>query len=411
MRYQAIIFDVDGTLEDSERLVIDALTAVLADLGYPPPDAETRELIMRSTTEETLRRLKVPDLDAAAESIGRHWLNMLDRAGLFPGVVELLHRLKAMGVRLGIATSRANQEVDADPNLTPILPLFEARACVEDTEAHKPDPAPIVHCLKRMNLRPEDALYVGDSPTDAQSAHAAGVDFALAEWGCRPGAHIPAEHYLVRPDDLIAIVENPNCRWLDWARELQFIGQAGVTYSPDPFDQERFARIREIAAEIMQAGTGMDIHRITDLFCSETGFQTPKLDTRAAIFDGDQILMVQERDGLWALPGGWVDANQTIAGNTLKEVREETGMDAEYVKLIALQDRNRHNRPIYAYGICKAFSLCRATGGGFQPNLETSQTGWFSLDALPPLAETKTTAAQIRMCFEARRDDWAVPVD
>ena len=87
MRYQAIIFDVDGTLEDSERLVIDALTAVLADLGYPPPDAETRELIMRSTTEETLRRLKVPDLDAAAESIGRHWLSMLDRAGLFPGVV------------------------------------------------------------------------------------------------------------------------------------------------------------------------------------------------------------------------------------------------------------------------------------------------------------------------------------
>ena len=122
---------------------------------------------------------------------------MLDRAGLFPGMVELLRRLKAMGVRLAIATSRANQEVDADPNLTPILPLFEARACVEDTEAHKPDPAPIVHCLKRMNLRPEDALYVGDSPTDAQSAHAAGVDFALAEWGCRPGAHIPAEHYLV----------------------------------------------------------------------------------------------------------------------------------------------------------------------------------------------------------------------
>ena len=329
MRYQAIIFDVDATLEDSEQLVYDALAAVLADLGFPPPDAETRELIMRGTTEETLRRLNVPDMDAAAESVGRHWLSMLDRVALFPCMTELLHRLKAMGVRLGIATSRTRQEVAVDPNLTPILPLFEVCACVEDTPAHKPDPAPIVHCLTRMNLRPEDALYVGDSPTDAQSAHAAGVDFALAEWGCRPGAHIPAEHYLVRPDDLIDIVENPDNRWLDWAQELQFIGQAGVTYSPDPFDQERFARIREIAAEIMQAGTGMDLHKITDLFCSETGFQTPKLDTRAAIFDGDRILLVQERDGLWALPGGWVDANQTVAGNTLKEVREETGMDAE----------------------------------------------------------------------------------
>lgn len=72
--------------------------------------------------------------------------------------------------------------------------------------------------------------------------------------------------------------------WLDWAKELQFIAQAGLTYSKDPFDLERFQRIREISAEIVSRQTGLSFERVTDLFCGETGFQTPKLDTRAAIF-------------------------------------------------------------------------------------------------------------------------------
>lgn len=411
MRYQAILFDVDATLEDSERLVVDSLEAALRELGLPPADAELKEALLHGTTIDALALLNLPDMDAALACVTHHWVRMLDRAPLFPGVADVLSRLHGMGVRMGVVTSRTSMEVDADPNLLPLLPLFEARTCADDTECHKPDPAPLRHCLNQMGLRPEDVLYVGDSPCDAESAHAAGIDFALAQWGCRPGGHIRAKYYLVRPDDLIEIEGDSDRRWLDWARELQFIGQVGVTYSPDPFDRDRFARIREIAAEIMQAGTGMEIGRIADLFCSDTGFPTPKLDTRAAIFDGDRILLVQERDGLWSLPGGWVDADQTIAGNTVKEVLEESGLHAEFVKLIALQDRNRNNRPVYAHNICKAFALCRATGGNFQPNLETTKAGYFALNALPPLAESKTTAAQVRMCFEARRDDWVVPVD
>ena len=75
-------------------------------------------------------------------------------------------------------------------------------------------------------------------------------------------------------------------QWLEWAKELQFIAQAGLTYSKDPFDLERFARIREISAEMMSRQSGMPIKDIHNLFCNETGFQTPKLDTRAAIFPG-----------------------------------------------------------------------------------------------------------------------------
>ena len=126
--------------------------------------------------------------------------------------------------------------------------------------------------------------------------------------------------------------------WLDWAKELQFIGQAGVTYSKDPFDLERFERIREIAAEIISRQSGLPLDKVKTLFCNETGFQTPKLDTRAAIFKGGKILLVKEKSGFWSLPGGWVYVNQTIKTNTEKEVKEEAGLDVKAIRIIALQE-------------------------------------------------------------------------
>lgn len=84
-------------------------------------------------------------------------------------------------------------------------------------------------------------------------------------------------------------------QWLEWAKELQFIAQAGLTYTKDPFDKERFERVREIAAEIMSLQGKLPLEQVKDLFCNETGFQTPKLDTRAAIFKDNKILLVKEK--------------------------------------------------------------------------------------------------------------------
>lgn len=192
-------------------------------------------------------------------------------------------------------------------------------------------------------------------------------------------------------------------RWLDWAVELQFLAQVGLAYSRDPYDQERFQRVRDIAAEMMSCQTGCDLEFVKEVFCNETGFQTPKLDTRAAIFQQDKILLVKEKNGTWALPGGWCDVNQSILTNTVKEVKEEAGLDVEAVRLIACQDRNRHNVPRYAYGICKVFVLCRVLGGEFHENLETVACEYFGLDELPKLALEKNTPEQIALCFEAHQ--------
>ena len=198
-----------------------------------------------------------------------------------------------------------------------------------------------------------------------------------------------------------------NKEWLHWAVELQSIAQAGLTYGKDVYDIERYQRIRDISAEMLAFQTDIPVEKVKDLFCNETGYQTPKLDTRAAIFENGKILLVRENDGKWSLPGGWVDVHVSVKENTIKEVKEEAGLDVSADKLIAVQDRAKHNLPVYAYGVCKIFVLCSVLGGKFEENIETTGSAYFAEDALPELAEEKNNADQIHMCFAAYRDkDW-----
>ena len=203
-------------------------------------------------------------------------------------------------------------------------------------------------------------------------------------------------------------------KWLEWAKEIQFIAQAGIEYSPDPFDRERFERLREMAAEMLAAMTELPLEKVRDLFCNETGFQTPKLDSRAAIIREGKILLVQERDGLWAMPGGWVDVDQTIATNLVKESREEAGLAVKVGRLVALHEYSRRNcRRPFPYNIIKAFVLCEPIGEPLlEANPETSAVQWFAPDALPPLHTGKQTAGQVAMCFAAFADaHWVPEVD
>ena len=194
---------------------------------------------------------------------------------------------------------------------------------------------------------------------------------------------------------------NENPAWLKWAVELQALAQAGLHYTSSDFERERYARIRDIAAEMLAYQSELPIEKVKDLFCCETGYQTPKLETRAAIFRDGKILLVRERDGKWAMPGGWVDIDLSVKENAVKEAKEEAGLDVTADFVIAVQDREKHNLPIYAYKICKIFVMCTALGGEFKPNIETSASGYFGLDELPPLALGKNNEEQIRMCFEA----------
>lgn len=195
-------------------------------------------------------------------------------------------------------------------------------------------------------------------------------------------------------------------KWLKWAIEIQAMAQSGLAYSHDVYDKERYERLREISAEMLAERSDVPLEKVKDLFCNESGYQTPKLDTRAAIFKDGKILLTHENNGTWALPGGWCDVLESVRSNTVKEVKEETGLDVKAVRLIALQDRNKHNVPTYAYGICKVFVLCEIVGGEFVENIETTEIAFFDFDDLPEnLANEKTNKEQIRMCFAAYKDE------
>lgn len=89
------------------------------------------------------------------------------------------------------------------------------------------------------------------------------------------------------------------------------------------------------------------------MFCNESGYQTPKVDTRAAVFVDGKILLVHENNGTWSLPGGWCDVDQSVVSNTEKEVQEEAGFSVISEKIIAVQDWRKHNVVNYAYGVVK----------------------------------------------------------
>ena len=193
-----------------------------------------------------------------------------------------------------------------------------------------------------------------------------------------------------------------NDKWLDFAIRIQSIAQAGLLYGKDQYDKERYEELRKIAAEMISEKTDISVEKVYDLFCNETGYQTPKVDTRAAVFMDDKILLVHENNGTWSLPGGWCDVDQSIASNTEKEVKEEAGFTVKAEKLIAVQDWRKHNVTNYAYGVVKAFVMCRYESGNFEENIETTEIAFFGKDELPDhLAVEKCTREQILMCFEA----------
>lgn len=203
-----------------------------------------------------------------------------------------------------------------------------------------------------------------------------------------------------------------NEEWLKWAVELQALAQSGLHYGKDDYDRERYARIREIAAEMISHQTDIPKEKVYDLFCDETGYQTPKIDTRAAIFKDHKILLVHENNGTWSLPGGWCDVNVSVTENTVKEVSEEAGLQVKVRRVIAVQDREKHNLPIYAWKVCKIFMQCEVTGGQFEENIETTGYDYFGLDELPKLAEEKNNREQIEMCFKAERaEHWEALFD
>lgn len=200
-------------------------------------------------------------------------------------------------------------------------------------------------------------------------------------------------------EDIVRVFKNDV--WKKWAQELQFLSQCSLAYSKDKFDRERSERIREIACEMLSYKYDIPIEKVKLDFAGELGYQTPKVETRAAVIKDNKILLVKEQfDGKWALPGGYQDVNMSIKENAIKEASEEAGAVVNPVKIIAVLDYNRHHHVNFPFGMVKVFVLCEYVSHSFVENTETLGAEFYSLDELPELSTTRTTKKQLEMCFD-----------
>jgi len=199
--------------------------------------------------------------------------------------------------------------------------------------------------------------------------------------------------------------------WVVWARRLRAIAQTGLTYGESEYDLERYRQIRQVADEILSEYAAVDHPEIQDFFASDSGYATPQVDVRGAVFRDDQILLVRERlDGLWTLPGGYADVNDAPSEAVEREIQEESGLTTRAIKLAMVYDKRRHDHPPAPRHTYKLFFVCELIGGELATSFETTDVGFFCPDALPGLSTHRVTAAQIQRLYDHLRD-LSLPTD
>jgi ADP-ribose pyrophosphatase YjhB (NUDIX family) len=197
--------------------------------------------------------------------------------------------------------------------------------------------------------------------------------------------------------------------WIGWARELQAIAQTGLHFSESEYDRERYRKILDISIEVFSEYSNETPTLIRRLFENQSGYATPKVDVRGVVFQEQKLLMVQERsDGLWTLPGGWADVNDSPSEAVEREIVEESGFQTRAEKMLAVFDRAKHaHEPPFPYHVYKLFILCRLQGGEAKAEMETSAVEFFSENQVPPLSLSRVSYEQIQFCFESQKNPTA----
>ena len=188
-------------------------------------------------------------------------------------------------------------------------------------------------------------------------------------------------------------------KWIEWAQEIFSLSQSGITYSENQYDIERYKRLQEITAEIIESQSDISKETVLQSFSMQVGYITPKVDVRGAVVQDGKILLIQESaDGMWAMPGGWADLGNSPASVAEREVWEESGFRVKAEKVVAVIDANRID-PFEFYHAYKLIFLCRLLDGEARTSHETLAVDFFDPNHLPPLSVYRTDEAMLREVF------------
>ncbi|MCF0150568.1 MAG: HAD-IA family hydrolase [Firmicutes bacterium] len=183
-KIKAVLFDFDGTLIDTNQLVLDSWHNVYKAYGITPPADEVLTATFGQPLEDALAEF-FPEYPV--EESARHYRSFQQdhfsgTARLYEGIPQLLQELKARGYLLAIVTSRLWASLKSNKYEFHQQDLFDAIVSQEDTDVHKPQPEPCLIALRKLGISPEEAIMVGDSRLDILCGKNAGCKTALVGW-------------------------------------------------------------------------------------------------------------------------------------------------------------------------------------------------------------------------------------
>lgn len=213
---RTVLFDLDGTLIDSVRLILDSYHHTLAAHGLPPrTDEEWLEGVGTPLTAQFAAWRDDPGtLEALIATYREYNLRHHDRmVTVYPGVVDVVRALKEEGVATGLVTSKNRPGALRGLTLARLEALMDVLVCADEVENPKPHPEPVEKALRLLDADRRTAVYVGDSIHDMRSGRAAGVRTVAVLWGPFGRTHLEGaqpDHWMERPQQLLDLVRESN---------------------------------------------------------------------------------------------------------------------------------------------------------------------------------------------------------
>ncbi len=200
--------------------------------------------------------------------------------------------------------------------------------------------------------------------------------------------------------------------YLNTIKRIKALSETGLVYAQNGYEVERNQELVDLSKQMMAAIADLPVQTLDKFYAPPTEYPTAKVDVRGFVInDKDEILMAKEKmDGKWTIPGGWADVGLSPAENTIKEIEEETGIEAETVRLLAVYDKRFHDHPPSPFYIYKIVFLCKVVGGELRGNFDIEDSGWFKLNDLPELSEDRIVKSQIEELFRLAKDPTLPPV-
>jgi ADP-ribose pyrophosphatase YjhB (NUDIX family) len=190
--------------------------------------------------------------------------------------------------------------------------------------------------------------------------------------------------------------------YLNRILKMKAIAETGLLFSENAYDQERYAELRELSLEWLSNISDFTDHEIRTAFPLPNEYPTAKVDIRGMLMsDDNKILLVKESmDQKWSLPGGWADIGYSPTENIIREFREETGIEVEVVRLLAVFDKKNHPHPPQPFYVYKMVFLCRAVELELKAGFDIEAVQFFNISNLPPLSEDRILSSQISLVYQ-----------